>query len=78
MLGSTGLPTREVDVVGCAARRGGDPVIEVGPDQTREVRVLVTDVQRYAAGASTPITFTLIESQTGEQRRERRDHFFGP
>ena len=51
-------------------------LIDVGPDQTREVRVLVTD---YGAAppASTRIVFRLIDMATG-RTAEAHDHFFGP
>ena len=52
-------------------------MIEVGPDQTREVRVLVTDYGAGRAGASEPIIFRLIDVGTGEPV-QATDHFFGP
>ena len=45
---STGSPASIVEVVG-DTRDDGRFVIEVGPDQTREVRVLVTDYADSAA-----------------------------
>ena len=51
-------------------------MIDVGPDQTREVRVLVTDYGDTPP-ASTPIVFRLTDVATGEQA-EAHDHFFGP
>ncbi len=72
-----GLADAEVDVIGSAARSGGDPVIEVGPDQSREVRVLITAHQRLAPGASVPLTFT-IAPEEGGTTASAGDHFLGP
>jgi len=51
-------------------------LLDVGPDQTREVRILVTD---YGAPppASSRVVFRLTDAATGEQT-EARDHFFAP
>ncbi|HKM88006.1 MAG TPA: cytochrome c oxidase accessory protein CcoG [Xanthobacteraceae bacterium] len=73
----SGLADAEVDVIGSAARSGGDPIIEVGPDQSREVRVLVTAHQRLVPGASIPLTFT-IAPETGGNAASAGDHFLGP
>ncbi len=72
-----GLADAGVDVIGSAARSGGDPVIEVGPDQSREVRVLVTTHQRFGPGASVPLTFT-IAPEKGGTAASAGDHFLGP
>ena len=48
--------------------------IEVGPDQTREVRVLVTARDPIAPGASIPIVFRIVP-KTGGSRGERRRPF---
>jgi polyferredoxin len=73
-LSISGLDGSLVDVV--QTREDGRFVIEVGPDQTREIRVLVTD---YAdtPPPSTPITFHLYDVLTGE-RASASDHFRGP
>jgi cytochrome c oxidase accessory protein FixG len=75
-LGISGLPAAIIDFVGLPPRADGRLVIEVGPDQTREVRVLVTDYGR-AGPASEPILFRLIDVATGDQV-QAADHFFGP
>jgi cytochrome c oxidase accessory protein FixG len=75
-LGVSGLPAAIVDFVGLPPRADGRLVIEVGPDQTREVRVLVTDYGR-AGPASEPIVFRLTDVATGDQV-QASDHFFGP
>ncbi len=73
----SGLADADVEVIGSAARSGGDPVIEVGPDQSREVRVLVTEHQRLAPQTSVPLTFTIVPA-TGGTAASAGDHFFGP
>ena len=70
----SGLAGSLLDVV--QTREDGRFVIEVGPDQTREVRVLVTD---YAdrPPASTPINFHLYDAASGE-RASAGDYFRAP
>ena len=65
-----------IDFVGVPPREDGQLLIDVGPDQTREVRVVVTDYGDTPP-ASTRIVFRLTDVATGEQA-EARDHFFGP
>ena len=43
ILAFNGLPASLIDFVGVPPRADGQLLIDVGPDQTREVRVLVTD-----------------------------------
>ena len=76
ILGFDGVPASLIDFVGLPPREDGQLLIDVGPDQTREVRILVTD---YGAPPppSTRIVFRLTDVATGEQT-EARDHFFGP
>ncbi len=52
------------------------PIIEVDPDQTREVRVLVTSAGAVPGG-SVPITFRLLDQVSGEEA-QIADHFRGP
>jgi cytochrome c oxidase accessory protein FixG len=75
-IGIAGLPMARIDLVGVPARPDGLPVIEVGPDQTREVRVLVTE-HGSAEQPSRPIGFHLTDVATGEAA-EVSDHFFAP
>jgi len=67
-----GVPGASLEIVGEPTPPDGDPAIEVGPDQTREVRVLVTD--HGTGGPSSAITFTVIDRATGEAARAS-DHF---
>jgi cytochrome c oxidase accessory protein FixG len=73
-LSVTGLAGSLVDFI--PPREDGRFVVEVGPDQTRELRVLVTDYGLTAPSA-TPITFHLYDVITGE-RAAARDNFRGP
>jgi hypothetical protein len=52
-------------------------LIKVGPDQTREVRILITTREKLPPHASIPLTFTIIDEKTGE-KTVTRDHFIGP
>ena len=54
-----------------------DRLIKVGPDQTREVRILITTREKLPPHASIPLTFTIIDEKTGE-KTVTRDHFIGP
>jgi cytochrome c oxidase accessory protein FixG len=73
-LSLSGLAGSLLDVV--QTREDGRFVIEVGPDQTREVRVLVTDYAEIPP-ASTPINFHLYDVITGE-RASASDYFRAP
>jgi len=73
-LSMTGLAGSLLDVV--QSRDDGRFVVGVGPDQTREVRVLVTDYADRPA-ASTPINFHLYDVITGE-RASAGDYFRAP
>jgi len=57
-------------------REDGRFVVDVGPDQTREVRVLVTDYADMPP-ASTPVNFHLYDVVTGE-RAAAGDYFRAP
>jgi cytochrome c oxidase accessory protein FixG len=72
-----GLPSSLVDFVGLPPRSDGRQLVDVGLDQTREVRITVTDYSATAPAPSTTILFKLIDVDSGEVA-EMRDHFFGP
>ena len=69
-----GLPGARVQAVGVSPAADSRLVVEVGPDQTREVRVLVTVPKEAIPAASTDITFTATDAAAGE-RSSARDHF---
>jgi cytochrome c oxidase accessory protein FixG len=85
MVSVAGLPDADLDVIGNAGFADGHPLVAVGPDQTREVRVLVTARERIPPGASVPIIFTVVpktdlktDLKTGGYAANASDHFFGP
>jgi len=69
-----GLPEAEIHVVGLDAVIAGKSIIPVGPDQGREVRVLVTMPANARMDRSTPLTFRATDIATGE-RAVATDHF---
>src|SRR5262245_28887780 len=69
-----GLASAQLHVVGLDAAVGGHPQITVGPDQTREVRLLVTVPPDAALGRSTPLTFRVADTTNGETATAA-DHF---
>jgi cytochrome c oxidase accessory protein FixG len=76
ILGFDGVPASLIDFVGLPSRDDGQMLIDVGPDQTREVRILVTDYGGPPP-TSTRVVFRITDVATGEQS-DARDHFFGP
>jgi cytochrome c oxidase accessory protein FixG len=70
------LSDAAVDLIGSQPRPDGTHVVEVGPDQTRELRVLVT-VRGEPEQSSKRIVFQLTDIATGD-RVQAADHFFGP
>jgi polyferredoxin len=69
-----GLPGADIHVVGLDTTITGKPLIPVGPDQGREIRVLVTVPASPNLAKSTPITFRATDSSTGETA-VATDHF---
>jgi cytochrome c oxidase accessory protein FixG len=76
-LNVSGLPDAEVEVIGNEGSSGGTPLIYVGPDQSREVRVLVTTHQKLEEGASIPLAFSIAPA-AGGSAANAADHFLGP
>jgi cytochrome c oxidase accessory protein FixG len=68
------LPGGVVSAIGAQENGSGHPVLEVGPDQTREFRVLLAGT---AKAASTPVTFVLRDLRSGETTTAS-DYFRGP
>ncbi|MDN3718538.1 FixG Ig-like domain-containing protein [Roseibium salinum] len=59
-------PNTSVEAIGVDTSFAGRPILEVGPDTTREVRVLVTSPGWEKLPPSTPVTFRITESVMGE------------
>jgi cytochrome c oxidase accessory protein FixG len=77
IVGVDGLPSSRIEFVGLPPRADGRQLVSVGPDQTREVRVLVTDYNAAPPAPSTSVLFKLTDIISGDVA-EMRDHFFGP
>ena len=69
-----GLPASVVEIVGLPL--GAARVVEVGPDQSREFRVLVSNYE-FAPPTSTPIVFHILDLESREWA-QARDHFRAP
>jgi cytochrome c oxidase accessory protein FixG len=69
-----GLPNASVRVVGVDADQTGAELIAVGPDQTRELRVLVTVPPGTKLERSTPVSFRITDT-AGRETATAVDHF---
>jgi cytochrome c oxidase accessory protein FixG len=74
---TAGLTGSIADLAEEPARNDGRIVIEVGPDQTREVRLFVTDYYGHGLPESKPITIYLTDLKSGE-RTSATDYFRTP
>ncbi|MGA8294694.1 MAG: cytochrome c oxidase accessory protein CcoG [Rhodoplanes sp.] len=74
-LSIAGVPHPALHVIG--EEQTGRTVVAVGPDQTREVRVLVTVPPDVKLDKSTPVTFTARDIGSGETVTES-EHFVAP
>jgi cytochrome c oxidase accessory protein FixG len=71
-----GLPDAKIDIVGGEIDQEGRVIVTVGPDQTLEARVLVTDTAS-AASSSTDLQFILTDLSNGD-KAVTSDHFKAP
>src|SRR5579872_7024226 len=69
----SGLTDADIDVVGGSGFANGNPLIEVGADQSREVRVLVTERSPLPAKAAIPVKFRILPTN-GEAAATAADH----
>jgi polyferredoxin len=69
-----GLPVAEIRTAGIARDAGGRLIVEVGPDQTREIRVSVQVPATRLPSEPTDIEFKAADTATG-QTASVRDHF---
>ncbi|HKA72916.1 MAG TPA: 4Fe-4S dicluster domain-containing protein, partial [Xanthobacteraceae bacterium] len=72
-----GLPDAKVQVVGSDAAIEGRPYIAIGPDQTTEMRVLVTVPATAKLDKSTDVVFRISDTDIRETA-SARDHFILP
>ncbi|MDN4981780.1 cytochrome c oxidase accessory protein CcoG [Bradyrhizobium sp. WYCCWR 13022] len=70
----SGLPGATIRVAGVEAASDGTPVVEVGQDQTREVRLSVQVDPAHLPQASRDIDIAIIDT-TGGGHASARDHF---
>jgi cytochrome c oxidase accessory protein FixG len=70
-----GPPGTKLAIVGMMGREDGKPVVEVGPDQTRELRATVTHKGPDSIYMA-PMTFIATDTKSGE-RATTEDHFHG-
>jgi hypothetical protein len=70
------LPGSFISVIGAKEQGNGRPVLEVGPDQTREFRVLVTEYGGVLK-ASTVVRFAVRDLKSGETATAS-DYFRSP
>jgi cytochrome c oxidase accessory protein FixG len=72
-----GLPDLDLKVVGDTVTTGRTAIVSVGPDQTYELRALVSTHSPLPPAASVPLTFTITDTNSG-RRSSAADHFRGP
>jgi cytochrome c oxidase accessory protein FixG len=72
-----GLTDIDLKIIGDPITTGRMAVISVGPDQTYELRALVSTYSPLPPAASVPLTFSITDAKTG-QRASAVDHFRGP
>jgi cytochrome c oxidase accessory protein FixG len=72
-----GLSDLDLKVVGEATGNGRMVTITVGPDQTHELRALVSTYVTLPPAASIPLTFRITDVKTGA-KASATDHFRGP
>src|SRR5499427_1941889 len=77
MLAADGLADAFLEVAGDTTSPVGYPIVEVGPDQTREVRLLVTSYQHLPPAAAVPLSFRIIDLAT-KRKATAADFFRGP
>ena len=77
VLSVAGPPEADIDVIGGAGFSGGFPLVQIGADQSREFRALVTVRDPTVPHASIPIVFTIVPKDGGHAATAS-DHFFGP
>jgi cytochrome c oxidase accessory protein FixG len=76
-LAVSGVAGAQTEVVGVAPDARGNVVIDVGPDQTREARVLLSTHGLAAAKGQAPVLFTVTDAGDGAAV-EVKDVFISP
>jgi cytochrome c oxidase accessory protein FixG len=70
-----GMPHARMQSEGIALTTGGGLAVDIGPDQTREIRVLVSVPADAISATLSEITFRSADPKSGEQARVL-EHFF--
>jgi polyferredoxin len=78
MLSVYGLSKAKIDIVGQSEKINGTPIISVGPDQTHEVRVLLTTRDLTDVPYEPPELVFEIRDVVDHQRATARDFFRSP
>ena len=76
-LSISGVEGAKIDVIGEARHNSNQRMIDIGPDQTREIRILVAIHGLQENISQQPIRFTLKDNDTG-LRMETQDVFVRP
>ncbi len=61
----SGIEGLRLEAVGVSSYASGGPLVEVGPDTTREVRLLVFAPEDAVLAETIPLTFTITDQATG-------------
>ncbi len=78
VLSVDGMPAgTTLDAIGIARKVDGKPLITIGPDQTREVRLLIASPPSADMPTSTPITVNITDQETGA-KAGATDYFKAP
>lgn len=72
-----GILNAQIEVVGVPATADWRPLVEVGPDRTREVRVLISAPKAALTDKSMPVVVRASDLFVGEVVTAK-DHFFSP
>ena len=75
MLKAEPFTAAEISAVGVGRNAEGWPSLDVGPDQTAQIRAFITASPSTEKPASQDVTFRIFDQTSGETATAR-DHFF--
>lgn len=78
ILAVSGIEGVKVQLVNVEAAAEGKPIVQVDPDSTREVRMLLTVPKASLTDKKMQITVQAIDPKNDKDRVVAQDHFFGP
>jgi len=73
----SGLPGVTMEIVGASGQRRADETVTIGPDQTRETRLLLFSGEAKVEGNSTPLVFSIAD-ESGKIVGTAKDFFRAP